>query len=187
MDTWMMIAIGLVVVIAGLLIAASTKPDTFSMSRAVTIKAPADAIFPLIDSPREMNRWNPFLEPDPAVRLDYYGPDRGVGAGNRWDGNREVGAGSVEVIECRPASNVVMNLHMLKPMRADNRVEFTLRPTTGGTEVTWAISGRQPLIGKLLNMFIDCSKMVTGRFDHGLANLKSLVERQPEGASGKRT
>jgi uncharacterized protein YndB with AHSA1/START domain len=176
-NIWAIIAIGLVLIVAALLVYASTRPDTFAMSRSTTINAPPDKIFPLIDSLRGFNQWNPFLAPDPAAKLDYFGPEHGVGAGHRWSGNREVGAGSVEITESTPTSNIVMKLHMLKPMEALNRVEFTLRPKGNGTAVTWTMQGRQPFIGKVMTLFIDCDKMVGKQFDKGLASLKALAER----------
>lgn len=176
-NIWAIIAIGLGLIIVALLVYASTKPDHFAISRSTTIAAPPDKIFPLIGSPRGFNQWNPFLAPDPTAKLDYFGPEHGVGAGHRWNGNREVGAGSVEIIESTPPSSVVMKLHMIKPMEATNRVEFTLRPGGGATTVTWAMQGRQPYIGKIVSLFIDCDRMVGRQFDKGLANLKALAER----------
>jgi len=70
-----------------------------------------------------------------------------------------------------------MQLDMLKPMKARNAVEFTLQPNGSGTTVTWAMSGRQPFIGKLMTIFIDCDRMVGGQFEKGLANLKATAER----------
>ena len=70
-----------------------------------------------------------------------------------------------------------MQLDMLKPMKASNKVVFTLQPTAGATTVTWAMTGRQPLIGKLMTIFIDCEKMVGGQFEKGLTSLKSIAER----------
>lgn len=176
-NLWTIIAIGLVLVIAAVLIYASTKPDSFAMSRSMTINAPADKIFPMIESLREFNRWNPFLTPDPSVKLEYFGPERGVGAGHKWDGNREVGRGSIEITESHPNSNIAMKLHMLKPMAALNRVEFKLAPSGNGTAVTWTMQGRQPFIGKIMTLFIDCDKMVGKQFEKGLASMKALAEK----------
>ncbi len=176
-NIWTIIAVGMVLIIAALLVYASTKPDSFAISRSTTINSPADKIFPMINSLRGFNQWNPFLAPDPAAKLDYFGPEHGVGAGHRWSGNRQVGAGSVEITESNPTSNIVMKLHMLKPMNALNRVEFTLRPNASGTIVSWTMSGRQPFIGKLMSLFIDCDKMVGQQFEKGLASMKTLAER----------
>ncbi len=176
LDIALTIAIGIVVAIATLLVYASTRPDTFSVARSLSIKALPEKILPLIDSPRAFNSWNPFLAKDPATKLTYRGPARGVGAAHDWDGNSKVGRGSVEVIASQPPANVVMRLDMIKPMKASNRVEFTLVPQGTATTVTWAMSGRQPLMAKVMTVFIDCDKMVGGEFEKGLASLKVLAE-----------
>jgi uncharacterized protein YndB with AHSA1/START domain len=172
----LMILIGLAVGVVGLLAYASMKADTFEVSRSVPIRGAPEDIFLLINDLRSFNRWNPFLLKDPAARLTYRGPPQGLGAAHDWDGNSRVGKGSVEITDSVPNSKIVMALDMVKPMAAHNRVEFTLEPKVGGTTVTWAMSGRQPLMGKLMSVFIDCDKMVGAEFEAGLGRLKAIAE-----------
>ena len=174
-----LVVFGVVVLaLVALLIVASRKPDTFDVSRSVTVNAPAEKIFPWFENPRRMNVWNPFVKADPAIRLDYSGPESGVGATNRWEGNSQVGAGSAEVVESRPFSNIVVALRMIRPMKGENRVEYIFEPRGEATLVTWRMSGKQPLIGKLVSIFLNCEKMVGGPFEKGLAEMKGIVEKQ---------
>jgi len=39
------------------------------------------------------------------------------------------------------------------------------------------MSGKQPLLGKLMSLFIDCDRMVGSQFEKGLASLKAIAER----------
>ena len=91
--------------------------------------------------------------------------------------DRPFGRGSIEITESHPNSNIAMKLHMLKPMAALNRVEFKLAPSGNGTAVTWTMQGRQPFIGKIMTLFIDCDKMVGKQFEKGLASMKALAEK----------
>ena len=177
MFTTLVILAILAAAIAILLVIALGKPDTFEVARSITVNAPPEKIYPWFESPRQMNVWNPFVKADPAIRLDYSGPESGVGATNRWEGNSQVGAGSAEVVESRPFSNIVVALRMSRPMKADNRVEYSFEPRGAATLVTWRMSGRQPLIGKLVSIFMDCEKMVGGPFEKGLAEMKGIVEK----------
>jgi uncharacterized protein YndB with AHSA1/START domain len=170
-------AIALAVVVAALLAYAATRPDTFRVQRSTGINAPAERIFPLIANLKSMNTWNPFVEPDPAIKIAYSGPDSGKGAAHTWSGNSKVGEGRIEVTDAAPSSRVTMQLDMLKPMKAHNAVEFTLQPNGGGTTVTWAMSGRQPFIVRLMTAFIDCDRMVGSQFEKGLGKLKAIAER----------
>lgn len=166
----------LVGLLGAVLFYASTKPNQRHFSRSIHISAPPERIFPLIDDPRAMNEWNPFVKSDPNIKLAYSGPSRGVGAANDFDGNGKVGSGRAEIVESVDPSKVVVALRMDRPMKCQNRVEFTLAPLPGGTEVTWAMKGQQPFIGKLMSVFIDTDKMVGGAFEAGLADLKSRAE-----------
>jgi uncharacterized protein YndB with AHSA1/START domain len=176
-DILIYVAIALVVVVAALLAYAATKPDTFRVQRSTGINAPAERIFPLIANLKSMNTWNPFVEPDPAIKIAYRGPDSGKGAAHTWSGNSKVGEGRIEITDAEPSARVNMQLEMLKPMKASNAVEFTLRPSGKTTTVTWAMSGRQPFIVRLMTVFIDCDKMVGGQFEKGLGKLKAVAEQ----------
>ena len=54
------IALVIVVIVAGILIFAATKPDTFRVERAATIKAPPEKIFPLINDFKRWDAWSPW-------------------------------------------------------------------------------------------------------------------------------
>ncbi len=165
-----------VALIVGVAYYASTKPDHCSFSRSIHISAPPEKIFLLIDDPRAMNEWNPFVKTDPKIKLSYSGPANGVGAANDFDGNNMVGAGRAEIIESTPPSKVVVALRMVRPMKCQNRVEFTIVPNGNGSDVTWAMSGKQPFMGKLFSIFVDTKRMVNGAFETGLAELKAKAE-----------
>jgi uncharacterized protein YndB with AHSA1/START domain len=165
-----------VLLLGGFLIYVSAKPDLSRFSRSIHIAAPAEKIFPLIDNPRAMNAWNPFVKSDPHIKLAYDGPSSGVGAANDFEGDRNVGAGRVEIVESAPPVKVVMTLRMDRPMKCQNRIEFTIAPREGGADVTWAMTGKQPFLGKLFSVLVDTEKMVGGAFESGLADLKARAE-----------
>src|SRR5712692_2254785 len=140
-DILIYVAIALVLVVVALLAYAATRPATFRVQRSTGINAPAERIFPLIANLKSMNTWNPFVEPDPAIKIAYTGPDSGKGAAHTWSGNSKVGAGRIEITDATPSSRVALQLDMIKPMKAHNAVEFTLQPNGNGTLVTWTMSG----------------------------------------------
>lgn len=159
-----------------LLIVASRKPDTFALERSIDIRAPAKEVYPLIAALPRMNTWNLFVEPDPNIEISYSGAEMGTGAVHTWSGNRNVGAGRLEITEAVPPSRIEMRLQMFRPMAADNQIEFKLVPSGDDTRVTWRMSGPQPLIGKVISTFMDCEQMIGPMFDKGLARLKTLAE-----------
>ena len=164
-------------VVGVLVIYASRQSDVFRIGRMRYMLASPASIFPLMNSPREALRWSPF-EKDPNAKRTFSGPATGVGAKYAWEGNSKMGAGDIEIIESVPDSRVVLRLNMIKPIKATNEVVYELESIDGGTEVLWTMQGPQNIIGKVMNVFIDCEKMVGRDFERGLTNLKKLVERE---------
>ena len=170
------IALGLLVVIGAILVIASRRPDTFRIARTALIGAPAERLFPLINDLRQMNTWNPYALRETGGTTAYTGPASGKGAAFAFAGSKS-GTGSIEIVESSAPRNVALRLLMQKPFKVDNTVDFTLQPQASGTAVTWAMSGRQPLLAKAMTLFIDCDKMMGRDFEEGLANLKAKAER----------
>jgi len=54
------IALVVVLLIAAVLIFAATRPDTFRVQRAASIKAPPEKIFPLINDFQSWGAWSPW-------------------------------------------------------------------------------------------------------------------------------
>ena len=171
-----LILLGIAGAIAGVLAYAATRPDTFRVQRTTTIKAPPDKIFPLINTLRSGEQWSPYYRKDPAMKGTYHGPDSGAGATFEFAGNKEVGSGRVTITGSTPPGNVTMRLQMFKPFAADNVVEFTLAPRGATTDVTWAMQGRQPFLGRVVCLFFNMDEMVGKDFAAGLASLKIIAE-----------
>jgi uncharacterized protein YndB with AHSA1/START domain len=172
-------AIGIIVavLVAGVLIFAATKPDTFRVQRAASIKAPPEKVFALINDFKRWDAWSPWEKKDPAMKRTFGATTSGKGATYAWEGNREVGQGRMEIAESVPPSKVTLKLDFLKPFEAHNIVEFTLEPKGDSTNVTWAMQGDTPYFAKIIHVFIDMDSMVGKDFETGLANLKAAAEK----------
>jgi hypothetical protein len=176
-----MLKISLAVVallISALLIYAATKPDSFTVQRTVSIQASPQKLHALINAPREFDKWSPYNRKDPQMSISYSGPASGVGARTEFSGNKEVGKGSTEIVSSNPPNSVAMKLNMIVPFKANNDILFSITPQADGvSQVTWAMSGAQPFIGKLVSVFINIDKMVGKDFEEGLNNLRALAEK----------
>jgi len=170
-------AIVVVLAVAVLLIVASSRPDVFRVQRTASIRAPAQAIHPLIGDLQRFNTWNPYNRKDPNMKGSYRGPQSGPGAHFDFEGNKDVGRGSIEIIDSQPPQKVTMKLDMIEPFEGHNIVEFTLAPRGDTTDVTWAMHGPAPFMAKLMGIFFDMDRMIGRDFEAGLANLKTAAER----------
>ena len=113
----------------------------------------------------------------PNMKGSYRGPQSGPGAHFDFEGNKDVGRGSIEIIDSQPPQKVTMKLDMIEPFEGHNIGEFTLAPRGDTTDVTWAMHGPAPFMAKLMGLFFNMDRMIGRDFEAGLANLKAAAER----------
>jgi hypothetical protein len=166
----------LVVSLAAFLGYVSTRSSQFHFERSGLINAPAAKIYPYISSFKQCQLWNPYDQKDPAMKRVYKGEDGKLGSIMEFSGNKEVGEGSLEFARMVPNEVVELKLVMTKPMHAENRIHYILKPEGSATRFTWGMDGDSGFAGKLISVFINCEKMVSGDLEKGVAQLKSLVE-----------
>ena len=176
LKTLAIIGVVIVVAIAGILLYAATKPDSFRVQRVVLINAPPDKVFPLINDIKAWTVWSPYEKKDPAMKRTYGAVTAGKGATYAWDGDKNVGQGSMEILESSP-DKVVIKLDFIAPFEAHNTGEFLLRPKGDVTDVTWAIYGPSPFVSKVIGTFVSFDNMIGKDFEQGLADLKAVVEK----------
>ena len=169
--------IAVVLAIAGVLGFAATRPGFFTVQRTASIKAPPEKIFPMINDFRNWTAWSPYEHKDPAMKRTYGIATTGRGAIYEWAGDKNVGSGRITITDASPPSKVMIDLDMIKPFAASNKVEFTLVPNGDSTAVTWEMEGGVPYFAKIIHVFFDMDQMVGKDFEAGLANLKAGAEK----------
>jgi len=171
------IALGILVLVVAVLAFATTKPDSFSVERKISINAPPEKVFANINDFHAWDAWSPWAKLDPAMQTTHSGAPSGPGAVYEWSGNSDVGKGRMEITGATPPSNVTIKLDFLEPFESHNTTVFNLAPTAAGTDVTWTMSGPQPYVSKLMATFMSMDKMIGGDFEKGLAQLKTVSEK----------
>jgi hypothetical protein len=177
LKTLAIIGVVVVVAIAGILLYAATKPDSFRVQRVVLINAPSDKVFPLINDIKAWTVWSPYEKKDPAMKRTYGAVTAGKGATYAWDGDKNVGQGSIEIVESGPRK-ILLKLDFVKPFEAHNMGEFLLEPKGDSTSVTWATYGPSPYISKVVGTFMNIDDLIGRDFEKGLADLKAAAEKK---------
>lgn len=170
------ILIAVVVLLAIILIYASTKPDTLHVERAIDIKTSPEKIFLLINDFQQWVAWSPYNK-DPAMKKTYSGSTSGKGAIYAWEGNKEVGQGKITIVDSTPPREIVMALHMIKPFEGHNHVVFSLDAKGDTTTVTWTLEDKHTYFMKVMSLFLNLDKMIGSDFETGLARLKAVAEK----------
>lgn len=172
------ILIIIAVIISAILIYVATKPNDFQIQRSITIKATPDKLFPLIDDLHNMQTWSAWEKVDPQMKRSYSGEASGIGAKYAWEGNREIGQGTMEIVESVTNSKVGLHMHFIKPFEGHATVDFTLEADGGETVATQTMRGTSTFLPKLMcTLFFNQDKMIGGKFEEGLANLKAIAEK----------
>jgi hypothetical protein len=166
--------LGLAGLIATLLIVAAFKSPDFRVERSLTIAAPAEAVFPWFNSQKKFNEFNPWLKMDPDAKVEYSGPESGVGAISTWDG-KKTGKGKATITESKSNESVRLRMDWIAPMEGVSTVDYTFKPEGGKTTVTWAMYGKSNFMGRLFSVFMDCESMCGPEFEKGLAAVAKIV------------
>lgn len=173
------ILIGLFIALLAFLGFVSTKDGKFNYERNAFMNATPEKVFSLISTFEACKKWNPYDLKDPSMKRTMQGVDGQVGAVMNFDGNSEVGSGSLEMIRVVPNQVLELKLKMIKPFKAENFIEYKVTPEGTGTRFSWRMYGDGGFMGKLMSTIIDCEKMMTAEFSTGMENLKKLAELKP--------
>jgi len=167
----------LAVAVIAFLICKAVQSPHYTIARSVVIQAPAENVFPYLNTRKIANSWNPFLKEDPTATITLTGPETGVGSKTAWEGNNRMGAGSAEVIESVPNDHILIQLEMKRPMACRQVASYWLEPAGAGTKVTWKVEGQNTFISRVIcGTFLNMDKLVGGAFLRGLTELKGMVE-----------
>jgi hypothetical protein len=146
---------------------------SFQHSRSIGIAAPPEAVHALVDDFRAWAKWSPWEGLDTDLTRTYGGSEKGVGARYAWAGKKS-GEGSMIITGATP-DRIDIDLHFVKPFKANNTAVFRFDAEGNATRVSWTMSGtRNMLLAIMGKLFFDA--MIGKDFEKGLAKLKSVVE-----------
>lgn len=165
----------LVVVIA---IVAAFQSSTYRVVRAATFGVPPAIVFSQTNDLRKYQTWNPFGKSDPAATYVYEGPATGLGSNVKWLSKGQTGEGTMTIVESRPNELVRYRLVFVRPMAGTGDMAITLQAQGNQTLVTWSMEGDKAYFAKVMGLFMSMDKMIGGAFERGLAELKTIVEKE---------
>ena len=125
-------------------------------------------------STKSFNEWNPWLQMDPNLKMEYSGTQGQVGDKYCWKSDKqEVGNGCQEITALVP--NQKQSTKMVFEGMGDAYSDIILTPEGNQTKVTWTLDSKlerpKNLMKILMNGAMDKS------YGDGLAKLKALSEK----------
>lgn len=170
------VIVGFAVIVLGV---GMLLPRTVSVERQITISAPQETVFAVVNSLRAFQKWSPWAKLDPALAVTYEGPDAGVGQKMSWvSKKRDVGSGSQTITESTPGERVTSHIDFGE--RGSANATLALSPAEADTRVAWRFTSDK-VKGPIAPYFLLMAKgSVAKDYERGLANLKAFVEKLPK-------
>lgn len=169
-------SLAFVAVLGAVFALAAGRPDTFTVTRHVEIRASPARIQPLVANFHHWSSWSPWEKLDPHMKRRFSGPESGKGAVYEWDGNDQVGAGRMEIIDISEPHRVEIRLQFIRPFESRNQASFLFDERGDRTRVTWHMSGPMSFTSKVMSLFVSMDSMIGPDFEKGLARMKAIAE-----------
>ncbi len=154
-------------------------PVKQTVTKTVTIQAPAVEIYKHIAKLERFNEWTVWGKTDSSVQYTITGTDGEAGATSSWSGNPELsGKGSVTIVALEPGKKVEQQFHFTEPRSSRASSVFTLDEASNATTVTWTFEMTTPRPWNVFNLFYSMDKQMGKDFEDGLAALKAIAEKE---------
>lgn len=159
------------------LCAVGTK--NFNTERSLTIDAPKAMLFNMVNDLKTMEKWSPWFEKDPDMKVEYASTTKGVGASYSWSGNETVGEGSMTTIESVPASLHKSKMEF-KGYDEPSTAEFNFNDKEGQTEVVWKHYSESdlPFLARGYMLVTGMKKAMEKDFENGLNKMAALANER---------
>ncbi|MEZ5172111.1 MAG: SRPBCC family protein [Bacteroidia bacterium] len=173
--------LGLIVV---LLIIGFFLPSTTHVERSMIIKASPPLVFEQVNVLKNWEKWSPWREMDPEMKVTYGEQASGMGAWYSWTGPKS-GEGKLTLTSVKPYSQIMSDLDFGEMGIA--KCDYLFEPAEGGTKMTWIFDSE--LGGNPVSrwMGILMKGMLESQFDAGMNKINSYAGELKEmpAASGR--
>lgn len=171
----------LIIFIGGTIFFATKKGD-YQIEQKQVIDAPPTVIFNQVNNYKTWEEWGSWKKDDPTMVFNYPEKTSGEGASYSWNGADEDGA--MRTVEVIPDSSIKQELTIQTPLgERKSEVYWNFTPTdSSGTEVTWGITGKHPIMDKAyFTLFgYDFDGEIRKMYKRGLEGLDKRVKEEME-------
>lgn len=175
----------LLVFVAILFILSLTGAKSYEVKRSTVVQATPAEVWPYVNTLEKMQSWSPWRRMDSTIVATYSGEPGKVGSGFAWE-SKQMGKGQQTILAVDPNKRVDMDLKIISPMGEMNSLTYVeFADTTGGTKVTWGISGKNGFLSRVMANFMSFDALMGKDFENGLMYLKEEMAKSPMGANAQ--
>ena len=147
----------------------------YTVEKSTTIDANPAEVHAYMKDLSTFNTWSPWSEMDPKMTVKLSGKTGEVGSMYYWNGNNQVGEGSMEITKITP-QKIDIRLKFIKPFEAESPTSYTVENVDGKSKVTWYMEGKMDYPWNIFTLFMNMEEQIGKDFDHGLSKLKQIHE-----------
>ena len=165
-------------IVALILVIAAIIGTKWDIERSVSIQAPVDRVWGMVNSLHQLNSWNPWMAKDPNIHLEYSGMDGKTGASFAWKSQvKNVGEGSQTIIAVDEGKALTSRVDFIKPFAGTGTAYLRIAAEGAGTRATWRMESSTPYPMNIIKIFGVIEKNMDIDFKAGLGSLKRLCEK----------
>jgi hypothetical protein len=160
-----------------ILIVAAAAGTGWSYQKSISVNAPLQTVWDNVKTLGALNKWNPWMEKDPAIKVVFSGTDGNPGASYSWESNvKDVGAGSQTILSIAERSKLATRVDFLRPFKGTGEADILVREEGLATIVTWKMTSSTPYPMNIIKLFGVMQKNMDAAFGKGLNKLKGICE-----------
>lgn len=168
----------LILLVVLILIAGLIFPNEYHFERSITIQAPKEIIWKNISTFNNFQKWRSW-DNDRVMQQAINGIDGTVGAVYSWQGNKEVGSGSLTYHSFKPMEYVAIDARFKKPYASTARIAHVIRDEPNNFEVTWSFDSEMPYpLNAITRLFMNPDNYMSADVTRSLQKLKELCESE---------
>ena len=153
---------------------AALLPDSFEVSREITIDSPPNVVYSVLSDLNRWRSWDPWQAKEPALTLSVL-KTTGTTTDAQWL-RRGVADGKITLE--RTDSPHVLNMTLETSREPRRELEIRLQNLGGKSRVKWSMKGKNGLY-PLGNIFaLQMNKYVGPNYEEALSKLKVYIESQ---------
>ena len=171
------VLIGLFAIVALALIYAAVTSKTYEMEESVVINVPMSLAKEQTTHWDNFQVWSPWSKLDPEMKVTYSGSLGQVGSKYSWEGNKDAGSGTQEIVAIE-GDKYIVDLHFMEPFESKATTYFDFATADGGTQVTWGMTGEMAWPMNIMKGMLV--KSIRKDYQEGLENLKTRCESLPQ-------
>ena len=150
--------------------------ENYHYEKSIVINAPKEKVWQKISTMKSFNEWNPWMELDEKMMINYSGNPGEVGDKYCWDSkNDDAGAGCQEIKETVANERQRTEMIFKRPFAGQAISDIVLMAQGNTTKVTWSMDTKQETWMKILRPMMDYQ--MGKSYGNGFENLKALVEK----------